>query len=900
MCPNDSTAFCISQWDTLPHSLPAGHQPLEYGQDPQENYTAWAFGGKGGTISEGGKPGYSGSYVMSASVAELVPFGDGLSAIFSPIHDLIFYASAGQAFAGGNGADGHNAGGGGGAGYFGGGGGGSGIDGAGGAGGSSYLCINLVKASDSLIIAAFMNTSEILIGEPLIISSDEESATFSWFFDKNKASAWGVIVGFFIEYAVGHSSDDFVLFDFISASWTASSAIVTANYTAIGLQPLTTYRFRIVPQFENGIAMASQPVVITTEPLATDYWEQIFPHRYSRDSIRRGYEDPVVDRPNIDYPSTTNKTGNPKSDPPTASTPMAPSPRRGHSMTLIENHVLMFGGKTTGYSCASGYKDFLNMMTTEPLVDVYPCVASPNEVNELWTLDVDTFEWENIHTNTSTVEPAPREQHTASSICGDLFIFGGKSFNYSLEGHGEEVFGDFWRLAVPHNSTFEFNGTQTDVRIPDTSPLIVEVNNSVEIMNVTNSDLCLKDAQVSVTINHPCASQLYVAIRGPGPSVGSPNYNTPPSYFDVVLFNQRTTNGTGCIGGIFKFIFNDSSLRRTYDCCPQTYDGYYHPEGPLSSFIGVSPYAKWYLVIQDMVADVFSGVLVEWSLSLSAFPCKETYSWSQVMIQGDSLSPPPRFQANSLVSNSSLFLFGGIDTNGTVLHDLWRFDLSSQKWLRLIPFNFDSLLATFAYGMSVILTPIGLLEYAGYSPSIYSVFRKSSIESYSGSIIGVDPSSGARFSAFSYNSNNSSSSPAPRYLTAAVYIPSSAVGWRTHFPPSIYFNNTQNSSQFNLAGTMIDSILVFGGDNGATGIVFDGSSGGLLGDSWIFRLANSSSPSGRAADYAFHEKACSWRLRGPSGGSLNPGCFGNSSSSHCDFKSLLMTIWCLGEFQSIR
>ena len=45
----------------------------------------------------------------------------------------------------------------------------------------------------------------------------------------------------------------------------------------------------------------------------------------------------------------------------TAHVPVEPSSRRGHSFQLIDNFVYMFGGRTDGYSCASVWRDILNL-----------------------------------------------------------------------------------------------------------------------------------------------------------------------------------------------------------------------------------------------------------------------------------------------------------------------------------------------------------------------------------------------------------------------------------------------------------------------------------------------------------------------------------------------------------
>lgn len=47
----------------------------------------------------------------------------------------------------------------------------------------------------------------------------------------------------------------------------------------------------------------------------------------------------------------------------TAHVPVIPSSRRGHSFQLIDNLVYMFGGRTDGYSCASVWRDTINLGT---------------------------------------------------------------------------------------------------------------------------------------------------------------------------------------------------------------------------------------------------------------------------------------------------------------------------------------------------------------------------------------------------------------------------------------------------------------------------------------------------------------------------------------------------------
>jgi hypothetical protein len=110
-CPNTTGQWCISEWDVLPHSMPALHVDLEYGQTPQGDYSAWSISGQGGSQSAGGVPGASGSYGISRSTNQLVPYGDGSAVIFTLIDGIVAVASPGQSLQGGSGADGHDAGG---------------------------------------------------------------------------------------------------------------------------------------------------------------------------------------------------------------------------------------------------------------------------------------------------------------------------------------------------------------------------------------------------------------------------------------------------------------------------------------------------------------------------------------------------------------------------------------------------------------------------------------------------------------------------------------------------------------------------------------------------------------------------------------------------------------------
>jgi len=89
--------------------------------------------------------------------------------------------------------------------------------------------------------------------------------------------------------------------------------------------------------------------------------------------------------------------------------------------------------------------------------------------------------------------------------------------------------------------------------------------------------------------------------------------------------------------------------------------------------------------------------------------------------------------------------------------------------------------------------------------------------------------------------------PAPRYLSAAVFVPSNALHFKKEYSYRNLYDSYPKSTHANYANQLADSLMIFGGHDGATGSIYDGSSGGLLGDMWMLRFANLSTSGSRHA-----------------------------------------------------
>jgi hypothetical protein len=142
--------------------------------------------------------------------------------------------------------------------------------------------------------------------------------------------------------------------------------------------------------------------------------------------------------------------------------------------------------------------------------------------------------------------------------------------------------------------------------------------------------------------------------------------------------------------------------------------------------------------------------------------------------------------------------------------------------------------------------------------------------------------------------------PAGRYLSAIAYVPSSALTWRTKFRDRTLFDETHSSYQANFQGTMSDSLIIFGGFDGATGSISDGSSGGFLSDLWVLRLNEASTTAARQQRAIYRHKNCDWRLNPSARNNFySNSCMIGHSQSICKFRDLLMLLWCSEHTQTI-
>lgn len=594
-----------------------------------------------------------------------------------------------------------------------------------------------------------------------------------------------------------------------------------------------------------------------------------------------------------------------------------------------------------GYQCASVYTDLLNIGNIESGRLIYPCTDYQNEVYEIWTLDLHTYMWQFVNNTMwgSSVHPPAREQHSAIYVGGDLYIFGGKARVFPMEA--DIVLNDLWKLTIPKalDFTFYYNeSSPVPLDIPRAGRVyasVIGTDTTTSYPERSNDGLCIQKVVVTVRVEHECLSQLRLSITGGGPQSGSPNFHQMSTAHEILLLDQPNSNNTGCVSGVHTFTFKDDlatvlttspSGRDTYECCGENpYQGTYKPDGKLSEFIGGSMASEWTLIVQDMAPDHLSGSLLDWHIAFTSFPCNPKHSWTNMTNEPND-GPANRFGATSIAYENSLFIFGGRDVNDAPLTDLYRYDISSGLWTSLNPVRFEFILqSTAAFGYNLVLTSWGLIKYGGYHRQPYitgtSYNYVNSGDVYVCDLVTMkwkklnldNIPAPPTIASVSFPTNtipapgrlptHKKYEPPMRYLSSMVFIPANSMHWLQSSQPLSYrefYDEHTDSMRANYANKIIDSLFLFGGSNGATGSIDDGSTGGMLGDMWSLRLANWSTPGVRYSQQQYLINQCRWRKSASalSGPRNTHSCLG-STNADCEVRDLLMLAWCSERNQTL-
>jgi len=696
-------------------------------------------------------------------------------------------------------------------------------------------------------------------------------------------------------------------------------------YTVEDLSAEANYRIRVTPIYAKGRGSPSLALTITTLPHSINYWEPVVTRRLSLVATGRGFSDPVLNIPHLDegveiFSSRTNRlTALDFSDPTTTRANALPSGRRGQSLSAVNSQVYMFGGRTNGYTCSSIYRDLLDIGLTNSGLDINPCTHLQGEVNELWSFDIHTYEWTDIDTaQWSSAPPPAREQHVAAVVGTDIYIFGGKTRAFPKKADGtpllqfkaDHVFNDIWRLnidpVVPLTIAAAYPVPEG---IPADRRAYLPLNGTTVVNNhdIDNARLgqCVASLTIKVVVRHQCISQLRLSLIGPGPQSGSPNFHAHSASHEVSLINRPQTTQSTCVDGEQTLIFDDRASVPSRDCCRGGGGGSggaevtYRPDGRLAEFTGSTPSAIWTLVAQDMKADELTGEIVSWEIDFTLVACQPSFTWTNVSLGVGSKVAPPIYQARSIVYKTAFFVFGGRDAYDNPFTQLYRFETTTRVWAQLTPVDFHVALDfSSAVGANFMLTPWGLLRFGGYRRQ----YDKSS--QYIAEVFVQDPVT-QRWTPVAaaptpFRTALRTGTPSPRYLASAVYLPAASLSWRREFDYRALFDRFLPSTFSNYANGLMDSMLLFGGFDSSTGSLYDGSSGGLLTDAWMLRLANQSVPRSESATEAYRARHCEWRQAAAADSPSNACLSTTPQGAHaCSLRDVVLLAWCNKNYQTV-
>ncbi len=299
----------------------------------------------------------------------------------------------------------------------------------------------------------------------------------------------------------GGCSHDYKVVDYVPAG-------IESNFNSQiqQLSPNTAYCIRVIAIGDRGASKKTLPIIVTTLQSPQNRW---WPHhpRDNYDLLKMVIQDET----------------------PSCTIPDYPTPRRGHSMSFVNDKVYLFGGLTNKCICdGEGATRDCQMQT------VY--------TNEVWVLNTYTNIWKLLkeHSRYSTKVPRGREQHSATVLPnGKVLIIGGRSDLSSAFKSMEKpsILGDVWEMDPGQIKNYKFRGSEGEndedlpVEIGDGQAVYLSQQVTLFTDNAKSFEgdkQCLVDLSIEVSLYHPCVEALgFIALYGPG---STPSSNRPSRF----------------------------------------------------------------------------------------------------------------------------------------------------------------------------------------------------------------------------------------------------------------------------------------------------------------------------------------------------------------------------------
>jgi hypothetical protein len=341
-------------------------------------------------------------------------------------------------------------------------------------------------------------------GEPMIERLSHDSATFTWSAGSNQRSKELYVQKYIVQLAEGNignedaddqvlcSNDDYELHEHIQRSFDVNQ---NATTTLLHLDPSTSYCLHVEAISIEGLGLGVQIISFTTTPTPVNEWIPVTVRQSEVSNLHEEINGSSSDQ------STASSWCEHSSSRPTG--------RRGHTMTVVNDNVYIFGGATM--KCICDYDE----------AGIKQCSSKNVYSDELWHFDPVTSMFTQLEREAED-DPWPqgREMHSATALRdGSIVFIGGVTGTDNNAEIGED---SVWRLNDPHHiSTHVFQSTDvTNEKMPlELVPGHIASNEIFVPLDDedTVNEMCIHDIQVKVSLDLSCLKGIeYIKLTGPG------------------------------------------------------------------------------------------------------------------------------------------------------------------------------------------------------------------------------------------------------------------------------------------------------------------------------------------------------------------------------------------------
>ena len=394
-----------------------------------------------------------------------------------------------------------------------------------------------------------------------------------------------------------------------------------------------------------------------------------------------------------------------------------PGPRQsGCAVGINGGFVLLFGSAATMidkhfyYLAASSTWRMIPSSSPAPPGRELPCCAKVNatalacfggvivaDLADLWLLDLTTWLWTNLtsaHPLYNVSWPFPRNGHQCfgDASTSSFVIAGG--FSQQMYSSGVAGLRDIWAFSL---TTMSWTMTDSGHGVPpfDTVPTVDTGYHAL----VFGGWAPLEMLNSIYEFARPTFTWKLLQPQTYWPSPRFLNCFTPVGSSFHALFGS---DGTNLLADSW-WTYSPNLLQRW-----QQQQISLVPRAGASCTLHTTVIVVLFGSFDASFSDIRSTVELVYPYAQPPF--------SRVVTPVDGISPSPRSEHGAARRGAQIYIFGGRDSAGDALSDLWRFDVTLLRWTQLVPVGSAP---SGRIAMGFVTTAMGFLMISGYDGTYY-------------------------------------------------------------------------------------------------------------------------------------------------------------------------------------